>query len=107
MENIANISSLIYEQAISSKMEAFRLQEIRKKFEKAKDEGVPHSLFYYLRNSEDSGQTKRRPSNIFTVDSAMKLLKHSTSFKLIGFGQMEGIGCLQFPLKAMAAELNR
>jgi hypothetical protein len=88
-------------------MDAFRLYEIRKKFEKAKDEAVPHSLFYYLRHNEELNRAKKRPNNIFTIDSAQKYLKHSANFKLIGFGQMDGIGCLQFPLKAIAAELNR
>lgn len=50
---------------------------------------------------------KRRPNNIFVVDTAQKYLKHSADFKLISFGQMEGIGCLQFPMKALAAELNK
>lgn len=52
VENLASISSILYEQELQNKLEGFRLADLRKSHKIAKDTKVPFSLFYYCKESE-------------------------------------------------------
>ena len=102
IQNVINVTSIMYEKLVKSKLESVRLQDVRRIYVKAEDKKHPWSLFFYCRNINLNPRQKKKLNNIIVVDKDQKMLKYDTQRKthFVNFGEMEETSSLQFPLNS-------
>ena len=101
-QDVASVTSIIYEPSFRKSMEAFRLRELRHLYRKGGDPMASYGMCYYLRGSEDLPKPPKKVKHIIKLDKQQAMLSFDPerAKSYVNFGEMEGMGSLQTPLTA-------